>query len=119
MTPNVHEEDIPISSMDPIMPESTLSPVPPSETMVIGIGDRTIEISPDISTHDPQATGVGTSEPAAVDHQATGIGSTEPTAVDPQASGIGSTTEAHLVQSVSKSVKRSYSLLAHPRRQQE
>ena len=108
MTPNVHEEDIPISSMDPIMPESTLSPVPPIETMVIGIGDRNVEISFDKSTHDPQATGVGTSEPAAVDHQATGIGSTEPTAVDPQASGIGSTTEAHLVQSVSKSVKRSY-----------
>ena len=36
MTPDVHEDNIPIASMDPVMPESTFSTVPPIETMVIG-----------------------------------------------------------------------------------
>ena len=88
MTPDVHEDNIPIASMDPVMPESTFSTVPPIETMVIGIGNRTVENTSVTFTHDPQATGVGPSDT---------------TAVHPQATGIGPMADENNVQSESKS----------------
>ena len=88
MTPDVHEDSIPNASVDPVMPESTLSTVPAIETMVIGIGNRTIENTSETFTNVPQATGVGP---------------TDTTAVHPQATGIGSSVDENDVQGQSRS----------------
>ena len=106
ITPDAHQETVDSTSVNPAMPEQSLSVLPPIETMEIGIGNSPDEHLPVVTAHDPQATGAGPSDSTAHDTQATGAGPTQNTSVVPRSSGLEPHSETSQVPSEAHAIEQ-------------